>query len=94
MVQDVLQYELDPYHWSITFDVDHLKYSRFTMRLDRATAKLDWDEGGLDRSSVAATIYAASVDTNVPLLDKSVTGDDMFDVARYPQIRLRGANVS
>lgn len=81
------QYELDPYHWSITFDVDHFKYSRFTMRLDRATAKLDWNEGGLDRSSVAATIDAASVDTHVPLLDKLVQGADMFDVARYPQIR-------
>lgn len=81
------QYELDPYHWSITFEVDHFKYSHFTMRLDRATAKLDWSEGGLDRSSVAATIDAASVDTNVPLLDKLVQGTDMFDVARYPQIR-------
>ena len=81
------QYELDPHHWSITFDVDHFKHSRFTMRLDRATAEIDWDEGGFDRSSVAATIDAASVDTNVPLLDKLVRGDDMFDVARYPQIR-------
>jgi polyisoprenoid-binding protein YceI len=81
------QYELDPHHWSITFDVDHFRYSRFTMRFDRATAKLDWEEGGLDRSSVAATIDAASADTNVPLLDKLVKGADMFDVARYPQIR-------
>ncbi|MFP3564419.1 YceI family protein [Paraburkholderia sp. SIMBA_030] len=81
------QYELDPHHWSITFDVDHFKYSRFTTRLDRATAKLDWDGGGLDRSSVAATIDAASVDTDVPLLDKLVKGADMFDVVRYPQIR-------
>ena len=81
------QYELDPHHWSITFDVDHFKYSRFTMRFDRTTAQLDWSEGGLNRSSVATTIDAASVDTNVPLLDKLVKGADMFDVARYPQIR-------
>ena len=81
------QYELDPHHWSIAFDVDHFKYSRFTMRFDRTTAKLDWSEGGLDRSSVVATIDSASVDTNVPLLDKLVKGADMFDVRRYPQIR-------
>jgi polyisoprenoid-binding protein YceI len=81
------QYELDPHHWSITFDVDHFKYSRFTMRFDRTTAQLDWSEGGLNRSSVATTIDAASVDTNVLLLDKLVKGADMFDVARYPQIR-------
>ena len=46
------QYELDPHHWSITFDVDHFKYSRFTMRFDRTTAQLDWSEGGLNRSSL------------------------------------------
>jgi polyisoprenoid-binding protein YceI len=80
------QYTLDPHHWSVTFDVDHLKYSRFTMRFDRATAQLDWSAGGLDRSSVAVTIDAASVDTNVPLLDRMVKGDAMFDVERYPQI--------
>ncbi|SDF93895.1 YceI family protein [Paraburkholderia phenazinium] len=81
------QYMLDAHHWSITFDVDHLKYSRFTMRFDRATAQLDWNAGGLDKSSVAVAIDAASVDTNVPLLDKLVKGDNMFDVAQYPQIR-------
>ncbi|TKC88470.1 YceI family protein [Trinickia terrae] len=80
-------YELDPHHWSIVFDVDHLKYSRFTMRFDRASAALDWNAGGLDASTVTASIDAASVDTNVPILDKLVKGADMFDVERNPQIR-------
>jgi polyisoprenoid-binding protein YceI len=81
------RYVLDEHHWSVTFDIDHFKYSRFTMRFDRATAQLDWREGGLDKSSVEVAIDAASVDTNVPLLDKMVKGPDMFDVERNPQIR-------
>jgi polyisoprenoid-binding protein YceI len=81
------RYELDPHHWSITFDVEHLKFSRFVMRFDRASAALDWNEGGLEQSTVEATIDASSVDTNVPLLDKMVKGPDMFDVERYPDIR-------
>lgn len=80
------QYALDPHHWSIVFDVDHLKYSRFTMRFDRATAQLDWKPGGMDKSSVSVTIDADSVDTNVPLLDKMVKSDSMFAVTQYPQI--------
>jgi polyisoprenoid-binding protein YceI len=44
------QYTLDPHHWSITFDVEHLKYSRFTMRFDRADAQLDWNAGGRNAS--------------------------------------------
>lgn len=81
------RYELDAHHWNVSFDVDHFHYSRFTMRFDKVTAQLDWRADGLAGSSVAATIDAASVDTNVPVLDRMVKGTDMFDVARYPQIR-------
>ncbi|MGH8783241.1 YceI family protein [Paraburkholderia sp.] len=81
------QYTLDPHHWSVIFDVDHLKYSRFTMRFDRVNAQLDWNPGGLDKSHVDVTIDADSVDTNVPILDRLVKSDSMFDVARYPQMR-------
>ena len=80
-------YELDPHHWTVTFDVEHFGYSRFVMRFDRVSAQLDWREGGMDRSSVEATIDATSLDTNVPILDRLVKGKDMLDVAQYPQIR-------
>lgn len=80
-------YELDPWHWSIVFDVDHLHYSRFVMRFDRASAQLDWQAGGLAQAAVEATIDAASLDTNVPTLDRMVKGEQMLDVARYGQIR-------
>lgn len=81
------RYELDPDHCSITFDVDHFKYSRFTMRFDRKHGQLDWRAGGLAQSAASVTIDAASIDTNVALLDKMVKGDSMLDVARYPEIR-------
>jgi polyisoprenoid-binding protein YceI len=81
------RYEIDPDHTSITFDIDHFKYTRFTMRFDRKQGQLDWNEGGLERSTASITIDAASIDTNVPLLDKMVKSDSMLDVARYPQIR-------
>ncbi|MGN8109183.1 YceI family protein [Paraburkholderia sp. 22098] len=81
------RYDLDHDHCSITFDVEHFKYSRFTMRFDRKTGQLDWNEGGLERSSVSVTIDAASIDTNVPLLDKMVKSPSLLDVERYPEIR-------
>lgn len=81
------RYQLDPHHWSVTFDVEHFGYSRFVMRFDRVNAQLDWREGGMEQASVDATIDAASLDTNVPALDKIVKGKDMLDVAHYPQIR-------
>jgi polyisoprenoid-binding protein YceI len=81
------RYEVDPDHTSITFDVDHFKYSRFTIRFDRKQGQLDWTEGGLTASNATITIDAASIDTNVPLLDKMVKSDSLLDVARYPEIR-------
>ncbi len=81
------QYSLDAHHSSVIFDVDHLKYSRFPIRFDRARASLVWNPGGLDASTVDASIDASSVDSNVPLLDKLVKGKDMFDAETYPTIR-------
>ncbi|AXF12054.1 hypothetical protein CUJ91_30105 [Paraburkholderia graminis] len=81
------RYDLDLDHCSITFDVEHFKYSRFTMRFDRKKGQLNWNEGGLEKSSVSVSIDAASIDTNVPLLDKMVKSASLLDVERYPEIR-------
>lgn len=83
-------YAMDADHWSITFDVEHLKYSRFVMRFDRARGALAWKQGGLEASTVDVSVDAASVDTKVPLLDKMVKGPDMFDAATYPTIHFVG----
>ena len=83
-------YAMDADHWSITFDVEHLKYSRFVMRFDRAHGTLAWKKGGLEASTVDVSVDAASVDTKVALLDKMVKGPDMFDAATYPTIHFVG----
>ncbi|KAA0085063.1 YceI family protein [Trinickia soli] len=83
-------YAMDADHWSITFDVEHLQYSRYVMRFDRAHAQLQWNKGGLEASTADVTIDAASVDTKIPLLDKMVNGPDMFDTATYPTIHFAG----
>ncbi|WP_042298376.1 YceI family protein [Paraburkholderia bannensis] len=81
------QYTLDPHHWSIVFDVDHLHYTRFVMRFDRASAQLDWRAHTLEEASVQVDIDAASLDTNVDVLNRMVKGEQMLDAQRYPQIR-------
>jgi polyisoprenoid-binding protein YceI len=79
-------YSLDPNHWSITFDVDHLKYSRVVMRFDRAKATLQLDPATPAQNSVKVSIDAASLDTNDKTLDKLVTGSALLDAATYPTI--------
>ncbi len=80
-------YSLDPNHWSVTFHVDHLKYSRVVMRFDRAKATLRLDPTAPAGNSVEVEIDAASLDTNDKTLDKLVTSSVLLDAARYPVIR-------
>ncbi len=81
------RYAMDAHHWSVVFDVDHLHYSRFVMRFDRAQATLDWTSGGLETATLEAVIDATSLNTNVSALDAMVKGPQMLDVQRYPEIR-------
>jgi len=78
-------YTLDPRHYSVLFDVDHLHYIRFVSRFDRVQATLQFDPNWT-QSHVDASLEAASVDTNVPILDKMVSGEEMFDAQHYPRI--------
>lgn len=86
-------YRLDPHHWSVVFDVDHLGFSRFVMRFDRVTADLNFAAEAPERSQMTAVIDAASVDTNDPELDDMVRGPNMFDVNRYPEIRYQATGL-
>jgi polyisoprenoid-binding protein YceI len=79
-------YHLDPHHWSVTFDVDHLGYSRFVMRFDRVAADLDFQSADPTRSKVTARIQAASLDTNVAELDEMVRGPELLDSEHFPEI--------
>jgi len=89
----VAVYTLDPRHFSVLFDVDHLHYIRFVARFDRVHATLHFDPVWA-RSTVNATIDAASVDTNVPILDKLLVSNAMFDAADYPEIAFRSDHLT
>ncbi|MCE9648663.1 MAG: YceI family protein [Parvibaculum sp.] len=86
-------YTLDPHHWSVLFDVDHFGYSRFVTRFDKVEATLDAVPGAPEKSRVHVTIKAASVDTNDPELDSMLTGPDMFDAAKFPDITFTSTSV-
>ncbi|MDR3435375.1 YceI family protein [Telmatospirillum sp.] len=87
------RYQLDPHHWSLAFDIDHLHYARFVMRFDRVSASLDLAPEHPDESQVHAVIETASVDTNDPELDRQVGGPEMLDIGRYPDIRFDSTNL-
>ncbi len=85
-------WRLDPQHWSVSFDVDHLGFSRFVMRFDRAGAVLRWPQAGAagaPAASLQAWVKSASVDTNDPALDAELRGPAMLDARHQPRITLQ-----
>lgn len=86
-------YELDPSHWSVSFDVDHLGYMRYVARFDDMSATLNAVGDAPEKSSVHVTIKAASINTRLKELDAQVSGPDLFDAARYPDITFQSKDL-
>lgn len=86
-------YRLDKDHWSLSFDVAHLGYSRFVMRFDKVTADLDFEPLDPEKSRIKATIDAASFDSNVAELDRLVEGPDLLDARHDPSIRFESVSI-
>lgn len=57
-------YALDPYHSSISFELNHLGLSTYVARFTRYQATLKLDPANMAASSVSATIEPASVRTD------------------------------
>lgn len=79
-------YRADPQHTSVTFDVEHLGFSRFVACFNDVAATLEAVPDAPEKSRLEVTIKAASIDTNVAELDRMLTAEDMFDAARHPEI--------
>lgn len=85
-------YKIDPVHSSISFKVRHFfSYVNGSFKKFEGTIEVDPDHP--EKSSVTATIDAASVDTQNEKRDEDLRSADFFDVAKYPTITFKGKNV-
>ena len=80
-------YKLDPSHASLTFQIMHLGFSRYTGRFDKFDADLMIDAKTPNQSSLTATINPASVNTNNSELQDKLRGSFYFNVDKFPEIK-------
>ncbi len=85
---------IDIAHSSTAFSVKHLVISTVRGHFDRTSGELKLDPADPARSSVQATIDAASIDTREPKRDDHLRSADFLDVARYPTITFRSTKVA
>ncbi len=85
---------VDASHSQVGFAVKHLVISNVRGEFGKYDAKVVVDDADLARSSVQATIDAASLDTKVKDRDAHLKGPDFFDVAKYPTITFQSTKVT
>ena len=85
-------YKIDPVHSAISFKVRHFfSYVNGSFKKFEGTINVDPDHP--EKSSVTATIEAASVDTKNEMRDKDLRSDHFFDVAKYSTITFKSKSV-
>ncbi len=88
-----MTWQIDRAHSGVTFSAKHMMVTtvRGTMTISEAT--IDFDEQDPSRSSVIATLDAASIDTRSAQRDTHLRSADFLDVEQYPTIDFRSTAV-
>jgi len=86
-------WKLDPAHSSAQFSVRHLGISTVRGAFTKVSGSAQFDEANPGKSSVQATIDAASVDTRVEMRDKDLRSPNFLDVEKYPTITFQSKKV-
>ncbi len=85
-------YKIDPVHSSISFKVRHF-FSYVRGDFTKFEGTIQVDTAHPEKSSVHATIDAASVDTKNENRDEDLRSADFFEVTKYPTITFKSKSV-
>jgi polyisoprenoid-binding protein YceI len=86
-------WNIDVTHSAVQFHVRHMIISKVHGRFAKWSGALQLDTADLTRSSVAVTIDAASIDTQVADRDAHLRSPDFLDVAAHPAITFTSKRV-
>src|SRR4051812_36338271 len=89
-----IPYAIDKNHSTIGFSVPILGgISKVSGKFTDFDVKLTYDDADITKSSVSATIKAASIDTGIENRDKHLRTADFFDVEKYPEITFQSKRI-
>jgi polyisoprenoid-binding protein YceI len=86
-------YDIDTSHSSVTFKVRHMMVANVRGELGQVSGQVTLDEADPTRSSVAATIDAATINTRDAKRDEHLRSGDFLDVAGHPLITFQSTRV-
>jgi len=86
-------WQLDPAHSAAQFAVRHMGISTVRGTFTKLSGTVQYDPADPAKSSIDATIDAASVDSRVEMRDNDLRSARFFDVAKYPTITFKSKRV-
>ena len=86
-------WQLDPAHSAAQFAVRHMGISTVRGNFTKLGGTVQYDASDPSKSSIEATIDAASVDTRVEMRDNDLRSPKFFDVVKFPNITFRSKRV-
>lgn len=86
-------YKLDTVHTQIMFTVNHLGFSNPSGSFVKFDGGFDFDEGNFENSSAQVTIQTSSIDMNDGTWNEHLSGEQWFDVAKYPTMEFKSTKV-
>ena len=79
-------YAIDPGHARVTFSYNHQGLSYPLLRAVDVNGELELDAQSLERSSVAITVAADSIRSNVDYFDRELASPKFFNAGKFPAI--------
>jgi polyisoprenoid-binding protein YceI len=86
-------WDIDPSHSGVHFSIRHLVIATVRGEFGKLSGTVTLDPSDLTRSSVQATIDAASISTRDSQRDAHLKSQDFLDVVAYPTIGFRSTRV-
>ncbi len=84
---------IDPAHSTAAFTVRHMMINNVRGEFSKVAGTLALDPKDITRSTVEASIDAASINTRVEARDNDLRSSGFFDVARYPTLSFKSTQV-
>lgn len=86
------QYQIDPMHSKVSFEIPHLVISTVEGSFKEFDGSVQLDEN-FQKSSVKAKVTMASIDTGFGKRDDHLKSADFFDVAKYPLMQFQSTAI-
>lgn len=86
------KFAVDPNHTQVYFTWNHAGFSNPGAVVNVGEGTLVWNAESPDQSSVNATIPVASIDTQVPALNKHLQSE-FFEVKKFPTVTFKSTHV-